>query len=181
VQPNRGKFFAILLLALVLEGAAQPVPADEACVDFKWDVSKERALFAETPDALTAGRDPMSAPVVVPNHLYRLKLTIQDRAAFSVAPARKTAGGPAYAGLATLKTPAAGTYRIAVDLPLWIDVVSNGVLVPPTDFQGQRACGAPHKIVEFELSGAQPFVLQLSSAAKDEILLTVTPAPPRKL
>jgi hypothetical protein len=180
VQPNRGKFFAILL-ALVLEGAAQPLLADEACVDFKWDVSKERALFAETPVALTAGRDPMSAPVVVPNRLYRLKLTIQDRVTFSVVPARKTAGAPAYAGLAALKTPPAGSYRIAVDLPLWIDVVSNGVPMQPTDFQAQRACSAPHKIVEFELAGAQPFVLQFSSAAKDDILLTVTPAPPRKL
>lgn len=180
MQPNRGKSFAILLAA-VLGAAAQPVLADEACVDFKWDVSKERSLFAETPAALTAGRDPMSAPVVVPNRLYRLELTIQDRVAFSVAPAMKTAGAPAYAGLAALKTPAAGSYRIAVDLPLWIDVVSNGVLVRPTDFQGQRACSAPHKIVEFELAGAQPFVLQLSSAAKDEVLLTVTPAPPRKL
>ncbi len=69
MQPNRGKSFAILV-ALVLEGAAQPVLAGEACVDFKWDVSKERALFAEAPVALTAGRDPMFAPVVVPNRLY---------------------------------------------------------------------------------------------------------------
>jgi len=180
VQPNRGKSFAILL-ALVLEGAAQPVLAGEACVDFKWDVSKERALFAEAPVALTAGRDPMSAPVVVPNRLYRLKLTIQDGVTFSIAPARKTAGAPAYAGLATLKAPPAGSYRISVDLPLWIDVGSNGVLMQPTDFQGQRACSAPHKIVVFELAGAQPFVLQFSNAAKDDILLTVTPAPPRKL
>jgi hypothetical protein len=180
MQPNRGKSFAILV-ALVLGGAARPVLADEACVDFKWDVSKERALFAEMPAALSAGRDPMSAPAVEPNRLYRLKLSIQDRVAFSAAPARKAASAPAYAGLATLKTPAAGSYRIAVDLPLWIDVVSNGVLVQPTDFQGQRACGAPHKIVVFELAGARLLVLQLSSAAQDEILLTVTPAPPRKL
>jgi hypothetical protein len=180
VKPNRGKFFAILL-ALVLKGAAQPALADEACVDFKWDVSKERALFAETPVALTAGKDPMSAPVVVPNRLYQLKLTPQDRVTFSVDPARKTAGAPAYAGLATMKTPPAGSYRIAVDLPLWIDVVSNGTLMQPTDFQGQHACSAPHKIVVFELAGAQPFVLQFSNAAKDDILLTVTPAPPRKL
>jgi hypothetical protein len=180
VKPNRGKFFAILL-ALVLKGAAQPALADEACVDFKWDVSKERALFAETPVALTAGKDPMSAPVVVPNRLYRLKLTLQDRVTFSVDQARKTVGAPAYAGLATLKTPPAGSYRIAVDLPVWIDVVSSGALMQPTDFQGQHACSAPHKIVVFELAGAQPFVLQFSGAAKDDILLTVTPAPPRKL
>jgi len=179
VQPTRNESLSFLL-ALVLEGAALPVLADDACVDFKWDVSKERALFAEAPAALTAGKDPRSAPVVVPNRLYRLKLMIQDTVAFSVTPAKNTPGAPAYAGLATLRTPLAGNYRVAVDLPLWIDVVSNGALVQPTDFQGQRACSAPHKIVEFELAGVQPFVLQFSGAAQDNVLLTVTPTPPRK-
>ncbi len=37
-----------LLFALVLGAAVPPARADDACLDFKWDVSKERALFAET-------------------------------------------------------------------------------------------------------------------------------------
>jgi hypothetical protein len=106
----------------------------------------------------------------------------QGTVAFSVTnPAKKAASTPVYAGLATLKVPVAGGYRIAVDLPLWIDVVANGALVPPADFQGQHGCNAPHKIVEFDLAGAQPFVLQFSNAGKDDVLLTVTPSPPRKL
>jgi hypothetical protein len=180
MQSTRNESFSFLV-ALVLAGAALPALADDACVDFKWDVSKERALFAETPTAVTAGRDPTSAPVVVPNRLYQLRLNVQDTVAFAVNPGKKAATPPAYAGLATLKTSVAGSYRIAVDLPLWIDVVSNGALVQPTDFQGQRGCSAPHKIVEFELAGGQPFVLQLSNAAKDNVLLTVAPSPPRKL
>ena len=32
-------------LFLAFGSAAPPALADEACVDFKWDVSKERALF----------------------------------------------------------------------------------------------------------------------------------------
>jgi hypothetical protein len=170
-----------LLLALVLGGAALPALADDACVDFKWDVSKERALFAETPAKVTAGKDPGSAPGVVPNRLYLLRLMVQDTVAFSVNPAKGMASTPAYAGLATLKAPATGSYRIAVDLPLWIDVVANGALVQPRDFQGQRGCSAPHKVVEFDLAGEQPVVLQFSNAVKDDILLTVTPSPPRKL
>ena len=178
---TRDKSFS-LLLAIVLGGASVPALADDACLDFKWDVSKERALFAETPAKVTAGKDPRSAPVIVPNRLYRLRLTAQDMVAFSVTnPAKKAPSTPAYAGLATLKVPAAGSYRIAVDLPLWIDVAANGVLVPPADFQGQHGCNAPHKIVEFDLAGAQPFVLQFSNAGKDDVLLTVTASPPRKL
>jgi hypothetical protein len=180
MQSTRGKCLS-LLLALVLAGAALPALADGACVDFKWDVSKERALFAETPAKVTAGKDPRSAPGVVPNRLYLLRLMVQDTVAFSVNPAKKMASASAYAGLATLKAPVAGSYRIAVDLPLWIDVAANGALVQPTDFQGQRGCSAPHKIVEFDLVGGQPFVLQFSNAPKDNILLTITPSPPRKL
>ncbi len=90
-------------------------------------------------------------------------------------------GTPAFAGLATLRIEAPGGYRIAIDLPLWIDVVSNGNLVQPTDYQGQHACSAPHKIVVFDLAGSQPVILQFSNAFQDDVLLTVTAAPARKL
>jgi hypothetical protein len=53
-------------------------------------------------------------------------------------------------------------------------------LVAAKDYQGQHACSAPHKIVEFDLVGVQPFVVQISNAATDSVLLTVTPSPVRK-
>jgi hypothetical protein len=171
-----------LVLATALGGAAHTALAD-ACVDFKWDVSRERALFATAPVPLTAGHDSLSAPDIVPNRLYRLRLLAHDQVAFSVPPGRKTAAAPTptYAGLAALKIETPGNYRVAVEIPLWVDVVSYGALLPPTDFQGQRDCNAPHKIVEFDLAGVHPFILQLSNAANEDVLLTVTPTPPRKL
>jgi hypothetical protein len=176
--PNQAFSF---LIALILAGAALPALADEGCLDFKWDVSKERALFAGTPSSLAAGKDSKSAPVVVPNRLYALRLLPQEQVAFAVSSSRKMATPSVYGGLATLKIAAPGSYRIAVDLPFWIDVVSNGTLKQPTDFQGQHSCSAPHKIVEFELAGAQPFVLQFSNAAQDSVLIAVTRTPPRTL
>jgi hypothetical protein len=59
--------------------------------------------------------------------------------------------------------------------------MSDGALVAAGDFEGQRGCSAPHKIVEFELAGTRPFFLQLSNAAPDSVRLTITPAPARKL
>ena len=161
-------------------GAAVPAVADNDCVDFKWDVSKERALFAQAPVELTAGKDAKSAPGIVPNRLYKLRLAVQDHVVFSVLPGRRMTGTPAFAGLAALRIEAPGSYRVAIDLPLWIDVVSNGNLVQPTDYQGQHACSAPHKIVVFDL-GSQPVILQFSNAFQDDVLLTVTAAPARKL
>jgi hypothetical protein len=169
-----------ILLALLVGGAAVPAVADNDCVDFKWDVSKERALFAQAPVELTAGKDAKSAPGIVPNRLYKLRLAVQDHVVFSVPPGRKMTGTPAFAGLAALRIEAPGSYRVAIDLPLWVDVVSNGNLVQPTDYQGQHACSAPHKIVVFDL-GSQPVILQFSNAFQDDVLLTVTAAPARKL
>ena len=172
-------FWSVLGFGLLLGAAALPALADEGCIDFKWDVSKERALYAGTPAALVAGKDAKSAPAVVPDHLYKLQLANQGQVSFAASPG-KTAAASAFGGLAILKVPAAGDYRVAVDLPIWIDVASRGALVSAKDFEGQHACGAPHKIVEFELSAAQPLVLQFSGARSESILLTVTASPPRK-
>jgi hypothetical protein len=168
------------LLALLVGSAATPAIADDACAGFKWDVSKERALFAESAVPLAAGKDRMSAPVLAPNRLYQLGLTPQDHVAFVTPPAKKVLTDGAYAGIAVLKIPASGSYRVAVDIPFWIDVVSNGALVAAKDFQGQHGCSAPHKIVEFELAGAQPFVVQLSGATANSVRLTITPSPTQK-
>ena len=171
--------FALVMLTAVQ--AMRAAPADDGCVDFKWDVSKERALFAGTPTALTGGKDAQSAPAVVPNRLYKVRLQSQDQVAFAASPARRAENTIVYAGLAVLKISMPGSYRISIDLPFWIDVVSNRTPVAARDYQGQQACRAPHKILEFELTGAQPFVLQFSNGVSDSVLLAVTPAPARKL
>jgi hypothetical protein len=169
-----------LLAALAMIGAWHNAPAEDGCLDFKWDVTRERALFAGTPSAATAGKDVKSAPKIVPGRLYKIKLSSQEQVTFPVVPGKKLAASGTFGGVAALKLAAAGSYRFSIDLPLWMDVVANAMLVPAKDFEGQHACGAPHKIVEFELAGGLPLVLQMSNSSSDEVLLTVTPTPARK-
>jgi hypothetical protein len=130
---------------------------------------------------LKSAKESTSAPAIVPNRLYQLHLTPQDQVTFAANPGKKAPAAGAFAGLAMLKIAAAGVYRIAIDLPVWIDVVSSRSLLAAKDFEGQRNCSAPHKIVEFELPGGQPFILQFSNGMSDNILLTVTASPVRKL
>jgi hypothetical protein len=170
-----------ILLAVALGAISAKTFADEACVDFKWDVTQERELFAGTATMLSAGADPKSAPAMQLNHLYALKLMPQTEVTFAATPGKKTPSAGSNAGVLTFKLPASGSYRVAIDMPFWIDVVSNGALVAAKDFQGQHGCSAPHKIVEFELVGTRPFFLQLSNAAADSVRLTITAAPARKL
>ena len=169
-----------MLLALLL-GTLSATAWAEDCVDFKWDVTQERALFATPATPLSAGTEAKSAPTVLLNHLYALKLVPQDQVTFAATPGKKTPKAGANAGIVTFKLPASGSYRIAIDMPFWIDVVSNGALVAAKDFQGQHGCSAPDKIVEFDLAGTRPLFLQLSDAAPDSVRLTITAAPARKL
>jgi hypothetical protein len=170
-----------ILLAVALGAISAKTFADEACVDFKWDVTQERGLFAGTATPLSAGSDANSAPVMQLNHLYALKLMPQTEVTFAATPGKKTPSAGSNAGVFTFRLPASGSYRVAIDMPFWIDVVSNGALVAAKDFQGQHGCSAPHKIVEFALVGTRPFFLQLSNAAADSVRLTITAAPARKL
>ena len=135
----------------------------------------------DTPAALTAGKDLKSAPVVMPDHLYKLKLSSQEQVTFPVVPGKKLAASGTFGGVAALRIGASGSYRFSIDLPVWIDVVANGMLVAAKDFEGQHACSAPHKIVEFDVAAGLPLVLQMSNSSSEDVLLTVTPAPVRKL
>jgi hypothetical protein len=168
-------FFAALLASVALSASA-----DEGCVDFKWDTVKEHALFAGRAEPLNLGADQKSAPMIELQRLYELHLLPQDRVSFAAAPRTQPPVG-AKAGIATFKIPAAGSYRVSVDAPFWIDVLSNGARVVAKDYQGQHGCSAPNKIVEFDLRGSRPFVLQLSNATAGSVRLTVTPTPERKL
>jgi hypothetical protein len=151
------------------------------CLDFKWDVTQERALFAGAPTELTGGADAKSAPAIQLNHLYDLKLRSQEQVTFAAVPQKKNPRADSHAGIVAFKLPASGSYRVSIDMPFWIDVVQDGAVVAANDFQGQSGCNSPHKILVFDLKGTRPFLLQLSNAAPDSVRLTITPTPARKL
>ncbi len=173
---------AAFLSAAVSGSYAAPVSAADADpgAGFKWDIAKEHALFGGQSVVLDAGKDVASAPTIGADRLYQLRLIPQSAVVFALAPGKTMLADGAYAGLATLKLERSGNYRVSVDVPFWIDVVANGKLAATRDFQGQRSCDAPHKIVEFDLSDARQFVLQVSGATQATVRLTVTQAPAPK-
>jgi hypothetical protein len=172
------QILSLVLLAIAASAATRAL-ADDPCLGFKWDVRKERALYGGPSAPIVAGKDPASAPTIVPGRLYALKLAPQSAVTFVAAPGQKGAPDGAYAGLAGLQLETAGDYRVSVDAPMWIDVAADGKLAAVEDYQGLHSCDAPRKIVEFNLAGARRFVLQLSGAPQAAIRLTVTKAPPR--
>jgi hypothetical protein len=119
-------------------------------------------------------KDAATAPAVLPNHLYRLRLLPRGQVAFALPPGKETVAADSYAGLVALQIPASGSYRVSIDLPVWIDVAANGALVPARDYEAEHGCDAPRKIVVFDLDDKRRLLLQLSAASQAVIRLTVT-------
>jgi hypothetical protein len=161
-----------------LAAAAPCVAADEGCAGFKWDVSAERALFASAARLQHTGKDPAAAGAIEANHLYELDLKPLSQVTFAATSGNKRLTEDSFAGLLALKVAATGSYRFSVDVPLWIDVVAAGKLIPPTDYAGARDCHAPHKIVVFDLQAGQLVIVQLSAASAPGARLTVTQVTP---
>lgn len=159
---------------LLLSGALH---AAEPCPGFSWDVSAERRLFGGAATALIAGRDRASAPGIATERLVELTLVPDAQVSFATTPGRPVPPQDAFGGLATLTVPRPGPYRISVNQGVWIDVVSQGQLVPAIDYEGSRSCDAPHKVVVFNLPAGRPVTLQFSGAGEVTLRVTVTRAP----
>ena len=67
----------------------------------------------------------------------------------------------------------AGSYKITVSDPAWIDVVQTGKTVKSGDFSGALGCEGVRKSVKFDLAAA-PFTVELSSIKADEIKLAIS-------
>ena len=111
-----------ILLAVALGAIGAKTFADEACVDFKWDVTQERELFAGTATPLSAGADSKNAPVMQLNHLYALKLMPQAEVTFAATPGKKTPSAGSNAGVFTFKLPASGVYTF----DLYANMMADG-------------------------------------------------------
>ncbi len=176
------KVFARCGLAILLiagggfaAGARFAAGADDPCAGYTWNVSRERALFAAAAQAIVAGRDRSSAPIIRSDSLYEVSLVSQRDVRFVVRPSDKTLARAVYAGLVRLRISAPGLYRVSAAGRSWIDVASAGKLVPSQSFMGREGCSAPRKIVAFELAPGE-VVLQLSGPA-DRLRIAVTRAP----
>jgi hypothetical protein len=163
---------ALIVGSLLCAGVAL---ADDACALFKWDVARERQLFAGSAQTLSAASGVASAPALEPGVLYELALSPQDQVHFAIAPGKKAMTAAAYGGIAELHIPSAGRYRIALDEAVWIDVVDAGNPVRSIDFAGQPGCRTPHKIVVFDLRAGNLF-LQLSGSVTPKARVTLTSA-----
>jgi hypothetical protein len=159
--------------------AASPGLAQNACERFKWDVTREHALFLGTATPLTAGAQEGAAPEVRLDRLYDLALAPVGDVAFAVPPSQKkpVPAQNALGGMARFRVPRAGRYRVSLGGRAWVDVSAQQKLVSPADFSGAEGCTAPHKVVAYDFPEAGEVTLELSGARDAHVRMTLTSAP----
>lgn len=174
------RLLALIPLLMVLHGAARAddAPADP-CAGFRWDVTRERALFATdvVPTELAAGRDPAAAPELLEGRAYHLALALASEVTFVASPGRAARGPDERGGVARFHAGPAARYRIALDGNAWVDVVVTGRRLPTQDFGGRPGCAAPHKLVIYELGPGQDVVVQISGTSAPAVRLSITLPP----
>jgi len=154
---------------LVLSPAWAAEPA--GCGNFKWPVTKERALLT-TPDLpnLKSGID---VPTLPP---FAAAFTLKPAAAAALPKLPERAQKPnTFAGYLRLGQIPAGTYAISVSDYAWIDVVQDGNFLKPTAFSGATGCQGIRKTMKFDLA-AGPVTVQIGGVAADTIKIAVTPS-----
>ena len=165
-----------LTAVLGLGVLSAPGYAADPCAAFKWDVTHERAVFAQPAETLSAAAAAEAAPQLLPEHLYALSLQPQEQLRLPVPPGKKAQFADAFGGLMRLHVSAAGAYRVSLDQAGWIDVIGPAGVVASSDYAGVPGCKAPHKSVEFNLPSGD-YLLQVSGVTAAGMQLAVTAAP----
>ncbi len=154
-------------VAAALVGAAQADDAP-ACARFKWNIERERALFA-APQPVASG-----AGLAI-GAGYLVALVDATTLAFPAAPERPTKPGT-HGALLALRVDAAGAYDVTLSEEGWIDIADHAQRVPSADFSGVKGCPAVRKSVRYELKPGD-YTVQLSNAEADALDIAVVPAP----
>jgi hypothetical protein len=158
---------SLLLLALALPSlvTAQEAPPAAAC----------QAMDASLPVALAAWRNPSPASGPLrPGMAVQVPLRPVAELQVAVAPHTPRDGGATTGARLDLDIATPGTFQIALDHAVWIDLVRDGQTVRSAANGRGPACSSIHKIVDFALTPGR-YVIQLSGTNAASARLLVIP------
>jgi hypothetical protein len=160
-------FSIVIALSIATPALAQePVGCDK----FKWPLDRERALLASAPPIASGAQMPKPLDAAV-----TLALVPLADAQLPAPPSRTPKNPESYAGFVSAPAIAkAGTYRVTLAAPAWIDVVQSGRALQSTAFSGASGCAGLAKSVKFDLVAA-PFSVELSGTPAHAVTFVVTP------
>jgi hypothetical protein len=146
----------------------------ENCLPRPWGAPLDAWRGEIVPLAAARNQGAANDSVIVPNTRTRLTLAPRDEVGFLIAAAPAMPEPYIYAGLATLRIPTEGIYRIAVVDTMWIDAIGAGETVPANGFGRGPECLGKH--VDFALPAGDA-VLQFSGGPFITADVLIVPVP----
>lgn len=172
---RNGERIGPLLCAGLLMAAESQAASDGSCNSYTWDVGKERALFATLPAVVLASQEMTYAPRIQLGQLYQVQLTAKKQVGrLPNDPARPMT----YGGIASIKIPSSGTYRLVMDNNACVGMTSGISAEVPTAWQAALSCRTPSKLVEFRLEAGKTYSVLISVAPEATMRFAITPSPP---
>lgn len=172
----RRRLFACLGAAMLLGAtgaAAQDAASDPRCATMRPAFPAGFGGWS-TRTPLTAGTAARNAPVLPVGRGTDLTLAPADRFVPLLPPGR-AAEATSAGGLVMFQVSRAGTYRVALGSPAWVDVIRGGRMVASTAHGHGPMCTGIRKIVDFRLRPGR-YVLQLSGSATPTLGLLIARA-----
>lgn len=160
------RFLPAAALLLVSPSAqAQDVGQDPACSNVRVAFPAEFAGWSQqTPVA--AGTEAGGGATIRPGQGVRVALHPAHHLKLDPAPKSTGSNG----GTLTLVIEQAGTYRIGLGGPVWIDLIRNNKALSSSAHAHGPKCSGIRKLVTFELSPGN-YVVQLSGSDADSVSL----------
>jgi len=141
--------------------AQEPIGCDK----FKWPVDRERALLAVA--------KPVAIGADVVDGSARLNLVPITEIRLPTEPSRRPKPDTFSGFVGYPSPPHAGTFRVTISEPGWIDVVQEGERIKSGPFSGVTGCEGIRKSVKFDLK-ASPFIVEISGSPVKDIAIAVT-------
>ncbi len=167
------------LFLLVLAQGAERAYADDpagSCQSTGWDMQSEIIAFKSTAENVPAAVTQINLAPLEVGVLYVVKLRPQTDVHYLQTSDRKSLVHSPLGGLVALVVPKDGEYRITVDSPLWMDVVGPNGTLKPDAYAGWHECRLFRKSIDYVLTAADPWVLQISEATPELVRVVVEPA-----
>jgi hypothetical protein len=149
--------------------AAAPCPAGPAAA-----LSPELSGWSAM-QGVDAGTSVASPPTLAIGRSARATLVPADSVRFAVAPDKPAAAGST-AGVFAFDVAGAGTYRVALDAGIWVDVVTGGKALASVAHGHGPDCSGIRKYVDYRLTPGR-YILQASGGRAPTLAVMVAKLP----
>lgn len=167
------------LLALAQPALVQPLLAQPAPPVCPADAEPLPASLAgwttKAPARAATDAAGLATATLLPGKAVNLSLRSTPEIRYALRPERP-GGSVSHGGMVGFAVPEAGTYRVALGSPAWIDLVQDGKALESVAHGHGPACSGIRKMVDFALEPGR-YTLQIAGNGSSEVAVMIARLP----